>query len=270
MSDAPALPLPPNELRFMSDDDAAMVSVGQHLAEILRRHGLVEDGSLLDIGSGYGRLAIGLLTTDFAGRYHGVEILRKHVRWCQRELAPYAGERYRFTHLDVRNGRYNPKGKVVPQQVRFPARADSQDNVALFSVFTHMYEADIQRYLRQIRRVLKPGGVALTTWFVFDEQRLPRATSPDHTRFPMVNEINHVTRYTEPKDPLRAIAYREPHVRALIARAGLELTTLEYGTWCGDEGREFQDLLILTKPHPTPPPSVARRVVRKVKRMLAR
>jgi SAM-dependent methyltransferase len=242
-----ALPLPPSELRFMSEDDEHVVSVGQGLAAMFRRHGLVETGSLLDVGSGYGRLALGLLTTDFKGTYHGVEILRKQVTWCQEELAPFAGDRYRFTHLDVRNGRYNPRGSILPQDVRFPVADDSQDNVALFSVFTHMYEADIRRYLDEIGRVLKPGGAALTTWFLFNSGRLPRATSSKSTRFPMVNEINAVTRYHEPGDPLRAIAYDEGFVRDMITAAGLELRELEHGTWCGDKGREYQDILILTK-----------------------
>jgi SAM-dependent methyltransferase len=266
----PSLPLPPAELRFMSEDDVRVVSVGQGLAGTLRRHGLVEDGSLLDIGSGYGRLALGLITTDFAGNYHGIEILKKQVTWCQNVLSPYAGDRFRFSHLDVRNGRYNPGGKVRPQRVRFPAENDSCDNVALFSVFTHMYEADIARYLREIRRVLKPGGIAVTTWFLFDKERLPRVTSRAKTPFPMVNQINQVTRYSDPRDPLRAIAYQKAHVRRLVAAAGLELRDLEYGSWCGDPGQEFQDVLVLVKPLPPPPPSLVRRLARRARRAARR
>jgi hypothetical protein len=110
-----------------------------------------------------------------------------------------------------------------------------------------MYEADISRYLHEIGRVLKPGGVALTTWFLFNAMRLPSATSPASTRFPMVNEINAVTRYHEPGDPLRAIAYDEAFVRGMVTAAGLELRDLEYGKWCGDRGREYQDIVVLTK-----------------------
>lgn len=270
MTDSAGIPLPPPDLRFMGEDDDRLVSLGQHLSGLLRRHGLREDSVLLDVGSGYGRLAIGLAGTDFGGRYHGVEILKKHVRWCRRELAPALGDRYRFTHLDVRNGRYNPTGSVVPQKVRFPAPSGSTDVVALFSVFTHMYESDIRRYLRQIRRVLGPDGVAVTTWFVFDAARLSRATDPDVTQFPMVNEINAVTRYSSPTDPLHAISYRESHVRAMIADAGLELRSLEYGTWCGDPGPEFQDVLVLAKAPAAPPASVVRRGARKVGRALGR
>jgi SAM-dependent methyltransferase len=248
----PHVPLPPTELRFMNENDERMVSVGQGLADVLRRHGLGNEDMLLDVGSGYGRLAIGLMTSGFGGSYHGIEILKKHVTWCQTDLQP-ANPRYRFTHLDVRNGRYNPAGMVLPTDVRFPVDSDSCDGVALFSVFTHMYEADIARYLREIRRVLRPGGTAVTTWFLFNKDRLGRATSPESTPFPMVNEINAVTRYNDSKDPLRAIAYRERYVRRMIDRAGLNIREVEYGRWCGDQAAEFQDILALTPKQPTEP-----------------
>jgi cyclopropane fatty-acyl-phospholipid synthase-like methyltransferase len=74
-----AVPLPPQHMRFMSESDDQLVEVGRHLAAILRRHGLGESDRLLDVGSGYGRLAIGLVTTGFRGDYVGFEILRKQV-----------------------------------------------------------------------------------------------------------------------------------------------------------------------------------------------
>lgn len=241
------IPLPPTELRFMSEDDEGVLRVGKGLADTLRRHGLTDDGLLLDVGSGYGRLAIGLMATGYGGEYLGIEILKKQERWCRTEFQPYAGDHYAFKHLDVRNGRYNPNGRVLPHEVRFPTPDASCSYVALFSVFTHMYEADIRRYLRQIHRVLRPGGTALTTWFLFNRDRLAQATDPSCTRFPMTNRINAVTRYHEPTDPLRAISYREKCVRRMIEKAGLTLTTLEYGSWCGDKGVDFQDVVVLTK-----------------------
>ena len=239
------LPLPPQGLRFMSEPDDLIVQVGQHLASILRRHGLREDDRLLDVGSGYGRLAIGLITTDFRGRYVGFEILEKQVKWCRRKLTPLTQGQYRFRHHNVRNSRYNPKGDLLAHEARFPVKRRAFDYCCLFSVFTHMYEADIRNYLEEIRRSLKPGGRALTTWFLFDDERLPSVVDPAKTRFPMVNLINAVTRYSEPVDPLRAIAYEESFVRSMVSDAGLEIVTLERGNWCGDAVEEFQDILVL-------------------------
>jgi SAM-dependent methyltransferase len=246
------LPLPPNDLRFMGEDDEGLVRAGAHLADVLRRHGLPQDGLLVDVGCGYGRLAIGLLVTDYRGSYLGFDILRRHVGWCRRNLVPISGGRFRFRHIDVRNGRYNPTGTVSSHEVRFPTPRASAEMVCLFSVFTHLYEADIRRYLTEIRRVLKPGSTAVTTWFLFDEDRLVRAVDEGVSLYPMVNLINAVTRFSEASDPLRAISYDRRFASSMIREAGLELVSVELGNWCGDASPEHQDILVLRKPVPRP------------------
>lgn len=233
-------------------DDDHFVDTGTALVEVLRSHGLQDGHAVLDLGSGYGRLAVGLLHDGFLGTYLGLDVLERPVVWCRRNLTPFTQGRLRFRHLDVRNGRYNPDGAMSPTDLRFPAKTGSHDYVAVFSVFTHMYEADIRRYLREIRRVLKPGGRAVTTWFLFDEARLPAVTSPESTAFPMVNEINAVTRYHEPRDPLWAICYDADHARSMVEDAGLEVLTTAYGAWCGTAAATGQDVLVVGKPHARP------------------
>ena len=49
-------------------DDDTFVRGGVGLAEVLRSHGMTDDAKVLDVGSGYGRLAIGLLSSGFRGR----------------------------------------------------------------------------------------------------------------------------------------------------------------------------------------------------------
>lgn len=235
----------------MSDTDESFVITGQQLAGILRRHGLRDDHRLLDIGCGYGRLAAGLATSGFGGTYVGFDILRKHIRWCRQNITPATAGQYQFRHVDVRNSRYNPSGVILAQETRFPARGGQFDFASMFSVFTHFYEADIRRYLEELRRVLRPGGIAVTTWFLFDAERLPAATDPERTRFPMDNMINAVTRYTLPADPLRAIAYDEDFAQAMIRDAGLEVMRIVRGSWCGgDTDPYFQDLIVVAKPRP--------------------
>ena len=267
-STSTTVPLPPARIRFMPEDkdDATFVRGGVQLAEVLRSHGMSDDDQVLDLGSGYGRLAIGLLSSGFRGGYVVLDIQKRPITWCRRHLTPFTDRRFRFVHLDVRSGRYNPRGAIAPTDLRFPVRKGSQDCVAVFSVFTHMYEADIRRYLREIRRVLTTDGVAVTTWFVYDEARLPAATSEETTVFPMVNEINAVTRYSEPSDPLRAIAYDEAHVHRMVARAGLRLTRTAYGSWCGEPSTTGQDVLVLAKARPQRP-SALRRLRRRVRRV---
>jgi SAM-dependent methyltransferase len=240
----------------MGESDDQYVERGKQLANVARRYGLRETDRLLDIGSGYGSLAAGLIASDFQGTYVGVDILRKHVRWCRRALTPLADGRYRFRHLNVRNARYNPEGDVLAHEARLPVKGAAFDFCVLYSVFTHMFEADIRRYLTEIRRALKPGATALTTWFVFNEERLPAATDPGTSAFPMVSVINAGTRYYSALDPLHAISYDVSLVRSMAAEAGLEVVAVDLGTWCGDQSvgsqdivsDQFQDTVMLRRP----------------------
>lgn len=239
-------PLPPKRLRFMNEDDATFLRTGQVLAKTLLAHGLAPDGRLLDVGSGYGRLAVGLMGSGFTGRYLGFDILRRHVRWCRQNLT--TDPRYGFAHLDVVNARYNPDGTIPAAEARFPAPDRSRDYCALFSVFTHFYADDVRRYLAEIHRVLVPGGRAATTWFLFDDARLPAVTGED-SAFRLVHQLDDVTRYETPTDPLKAIGYEESFVRGLVEEAGLEVVSVTRGSWARDQPpAQYQDLVVLQRP----------------------
>ncbi|WP_372734343.1 cyclopropane-fatty-acyl-phospholipid synthase family protein [Nocardioides sp.] len=239
------IPLPPTPLRFMNEDDEQLVTIGSDLARDLYAHGLGPGQRLLDVGCGYGRLAIGLMHTDFAGDYVGFDILPRHIKWCREHLAT---EHYDFRHLDVRNDRYNRKGKVDPEQATFPVRSANFDACSLFSVFTHMYRANIERYLAEIHRSLKPGGWAATTWLLFDDDRLEAVTASS-ARYPLVHEIDPTCRYESEEDPLKAIGYHERAVREMAGAAGLEIVEIRRGSWAGDlKVAGFQDLVVLRRP----------------------
>jgi SAM-dependent methyltransferase len=253
------LPLPPAALRFMGESDATFVTVGDELAREVLDNGLALDGSLLDVGSGYGRLALGLLRSPRSRarslRFH---ILPRHVAWCQGEISA-AHPTFEFRLLDIRNERYNPKGRLDPAGARFPAGDRSFDGCAVFSVFTHLYQPVARQYLREIRRVLRPGGFAVTTWLLFDDARIPAITS-DGAAYPMIHVLDEATRYASEEDPLRAIAFRQDLVVDLIAAAGLEVASVERGSWAGEPGRTFQDTIVIRRPAGDQP-SLPRRLV---------
>ena len=233
-------------MRFMREDDERLIAVGDELAGLLVEQGLTADGSVLDVGSGYGRLALGILhSLDFRGRYLGFDILPRHVAWCAQTITP-AFPTMRFAHLDIRNERYNPAGMLDPATVGFPAPSARTGFCALFSVFTHLHRPVVERYLHEIHRVLEPGGTAVTTWFLFDAARLPTITSSAAT-YPMVHVLDEVSRYADADDPLQAIAYDEAAVRGWAAAARLEVVSIDHGTWAGEPGRTFQDLVILQR-----------------------
>jgi SAM-dependent methyltransferase len=232
----------------MGEDDERLVAQGIQLAETLYAHGLGRDQRLLDAGCGYGRLALGLAATGFAGSYVGFDILERQVRWCREHLTPYDG-RYLFKHLDVRNDRYNPAGTGDPASSPFPIRSGSKDVAALFSVFTHMHEPEIRHYLAELRRVLTPGGIAVTSWLLFDRARLPAVVS-SRSAYRLVHGLDEHARFSDAEDPLRAIGYRESHVHRMVRQAGLSVQRVERGSWCGEQvdGAGFQDVVVIGRP----------------------
>jgi SAM-dependent methyltransferase len=103
--------LPASYLRLCGTefrDDAHFLRSGVHEADRLTEYlGLTRASALLDIGCGFGRLAIGVL--DRIGEIHkyvGVDVSPTAVTWCNRHIAGrHPG--FTFVHLDVRNERYN-------------------------------------------------------------------------------------------------------------------------------------------------------------------
>lgn len=261
-------PLPPQHLRLMNDDDERFLEVAAQLARLVYRLGLEDDHELLDVGCSVGRLAIGLLTaTDYKGRYVGFDITPKQVRWARRHLGRDY-ENLNFRLVDVRNDRYNPGGTIEPEDFRFPVRANGFHMACLFSIFTHFYREDIERYLHELARVLRPGGTVVATWFLYDDSTLEAARTT--SGYPMTFRHDEYTIYNDETDPLRAIAFHEDEVRRMVDRAGLEITTIEHGTWNGGSGPEFQDVVVLRKPVVVPTAlqrarSRVARVVRKVR-----
>jgi SAM-dependent methyltransferase len=238
-------------MRFMRESDERFLAIARHSASLLAEYGLRPGDSILDVGSGYGRLAFGLLhDLEFKGRYEGFDLLPRHVAWCTQEITT-RHPNFRFRQIDIANARYNPKGKIAAREVRFPFRARSFDYCALFSVFTHMYQPDIKHYMGEIRRTLKRSGTCLATFFLFNDARLPEVTS-EKSPLPMTNTLDSVTRYFNESDPLHAISYDQHHVEALWGAEGFKVADVRWGSWTGQQGPSespelYQDVLILRK-----------------------
>jgi SAM-dependent methyltransferase len=200
---------------------------------------------LLDLGSGYGRLAFGLKAKLFDGQYFGIDILKRHVNWCQANITPIDSS-YQFEHMDVKNDRYNPEGRWAAENWEADFAANSFDFVCAFSVFTHMYETEISNYLQQVNKILKPNGLCLATFFLYDQDRLTKVTSPKNGLC-MRHKLNGHTLYHSCDDPLHAIAYERQYIKSMITRNGFELVKLNYGKWAGGEN-SYQDFLVIRKP----------------------
>ena len=208
--------------------------VGRAFADRLIREGLRPDDTLLDIGCGQGRMARPLVGYLTGGRYEGFDIDARAVAWCRE--AYHDVPRFAFTHADVFNARYNPGGATGDYRFPFP---DGLFDAALStSVFTHMLEADIAHYLRELSRVLEPDGFTLVTAFLKGE-------GPGELGFGHVLGANSWT--TVPEIPEAAVAVSETWWRDTVAAAGLRVESLARGSCWGGEGGNMQDVMVLRR-----------------------
>lgn len=230
--------VPPRAQTLIGGGDFA--GVGDHFAGVLRAHGLTPDMDVLDVGCGQGRMARPLVGFFEGGSYTGLDIDRSGIDWCQTQYADVPN--FTFAQADVFNARYNSGGSVAASDYVFPSADDSFDRVFLTSVFTHMFADDVENYLSEIARVLRPGGQALITWFLWDASDKPAPVMDFHA------EVDAVSRTTLPENPEAALAFDREWVEALYARLGLQITEIALGGW--REGRFdglMQDLVVAKK-----------------------
>jgi SAM-dependent methyltransferase len=111
--------------------------------------GLQRHHTLVDVGCGSGRLPYEL--RDYlTGAFIGTDILDDALR--------YAAEKC---------GR--PDWKFIPNHLpTIPADDSTADFVSFFSVFTHLLDEDVYRFLAQAKRVARPGGRIVFSFLDFE------------------------------------------------------------------------------------------------------
>lgn len=229
-------PLVPPRRRWGTVGQGDFVAVGdEFLGHLVELAGLEPASDVLDAGCGIGRIArplAGFLTT---GSYAGFDVDRDAVAWCR---ARYP-ERFRFDVADLRNARYNPHGAHEAASYAFPYDDDSFDVVVMTSVLTHLLEPEAARYLAESRRVLRPGGRLLATFFLLDDaSRAALAAGRAAIAF---RDPAATTAIADPEVPEEAVAYDERWVRER-----LDVERVEHGAWRGAHGtaRSFQDIVV--------------------------
>ena len=232
--------VPPRAETFIGGGD--FERVGDEFSHILIRHGLRADMNVLDVGCGQGRMARPLVDFLSRGSYTGFDIVSSGIEWCQKHYADVPN--FKFEHAPVFNARYNAGGIVSASGFVFPYSDDEFDMAFLTSVFTHMFAKDVENYLMQISRTLKPGGKCLITWFLINEE----SQSADDPFYDFAFDCDEVSRTTTPKNPEAAIAFDEEFVRGLYKKAGLKVANIEYGTWARpDSLYQLQDMVVGVK-----------------------
>ena len=172
MSTRESVALPPDELIARVGDDPGD-TVGQYDAIGTRQRRLLEsylppgwvwtDKTYLDWGAGAGRLVRHFLSEAESNRVIGADIHEPSVSWIEENLAPV-------------------EGLLVHEEPVIALDDNSVDLVSGFSVMTHITD-HWAGWLLEIRRVLRPGGVALLSFCgQFMLPRLLRARHADRRR----------------------------------------------------------------------------------------
>jgi len=236
--------IPPEDLniQFGAGD---YLAVGEEFRDLLQaKFGLKPEHKVLDVGCGAGRVAIGLV--DYLtppGEYHGFDTYPFGIEWCNERIAPHYPH-FHFSLCDVHNNTYNPFSRVKASEYVFPYEDGTFDVVVLRSVFTHMFPDQIMHYTSEIARVMRPGGHALITFFLLnDESRAQQKRTgkgPAFKKFGLFHTENL-------DDPLDCVGYDEPFVARMFSGAGLAITETLYGSWCGRSGETNQDFVLLQK-----------------------
>lgn len=240
--------VPPVELLF--DGPGSLAEFKANGDEFLRIYrdvcGLRPDERMLDVGSGIGRKTLPLTQYfNSSASYDGIDVSDVGVDWCRKTITPRFGN-FRFARIDVYNRLYNPTGTCPPSEYEFPFADESFTFAMLGSVFTHMLPKDVERYLSEVSRVLKPGGRCLITYFLLNgESRASIASGASALPF---NDVDEPYATISNETPEAAIALDEELVATLYRRFGLEVVRIDYGSWCGRQRfLSYQDLILAVK-----------------------
>lgn len=145
--------LPPAEMRYRvgaSPDAEEFITIGQTCAADIQSAVLKVGRDLssfthvLDFGCGCGRTLVHMKSLAPQAQIDGIDIDEQAIQWCSENL--------KFASFRV--------GKENPPMVY---GADTFDFIYVISVFTHLDEDYQFRWLEELRRIAKPGGVLVLT-----------------------------------------------------------------------------------------------------------
>jgi len=247
--------IPPRSLRRAGGDIAGYVAGGD-----LQRNWLVEyaqlqpSSHLLDIGCGDGRLASALGEFFTTGTYKTFEVQQRYVDSLRATIGR-KNPRFEFAHADLWHAYYNPRGRHKTTAYLFPYKDNEFDVVFLNSIFTHFTPPEIEHYLSEIYRVLRPTGTMMATYFIANAESIAldaKGLSSQDLRGDRPRVLNHsFENYWTKDDRLQEtlVALNEAWLRQTYRQRKMEILSIVYGTWCGRDGEieASQDIVISRK-----------------------
>ncbi|MCJ7546566.1 MAG: class I SAM-dependent methyltransferase [Deltaproteobacteria bacterium] len=208
---------------------------------------LKPDDRVLDVGCGIGRMAVPLTRfLSSQGEYWGFDIVKKGITWCQSHITSKY-RNFHFLHCDIYNKVYNPNGIIHAKNYKFPFENYSFDFVFLTSVFTHMLPLDMEHYLSEVSRVMKPGSRCLITFFLLTKKAkylIEIGSSTQSFKYEIDGCLT-----TNARAPEAAVAYRREFMLRLFQKYDLKINKpIHYGSWCGRTSfLDYQDIIVAIK-----------------------
>ncbi len=219
---------------------------GNRQLDLLKKYiFLKNEDSILDIGCGIGRTAIPLTKyLNKNGRYEGFDVVEKGIKWCNSRIKKDFPN-FNFTYVPLENDLYN-NSKNQASKFVFPYENDTFHKVFLFSVFTHMQIDEIENYLKEIERVLKPDGYCLATFFIYNEKTEKEISDKNKFAFPVKKDGY---RLMDEKVKSANVAISESKLEEMISNTNLSKINLIHGYWKSKKDnssdQDFQDMLVL-------------------------
>lgn len=240
---------PPRRLRTVGSNSkfrSDFIAIGETmLGHLIKVGGLKPEDRVLEVGCGVGRMPIVMTPYITTGSYDGFDLVKESIEYCQQVITPRFSN-FRFKHANIWNSNYNRQGAIQPWEFRFPYPDASFTFVFLTSVFTHMQWQEVAHYLREIARVLAPGGRVFASYFFLNPASL--AAIESGTAAILFNHPSEHGRVKDAADPDAASAFNEDYMTALFAPSGLSITQIKHGSWSGFKTEvEFQDIVIAVK-----------------------
>jgi ubiquinone/menaquinone biosynthesis C-methylase UbiE len=242
------LPTPPQEyIDYVGGGGPRdFIATGTQIFADLLYYGMLEPRPLtiVDLGCGCGRVALAVgphLNPD--DRYVGFDTWSPGISWAQQNVTTrYPNLEFRaFPDTDQGHREGYKADSVFPTELP----DSSVDSVMALSLFTHLRMPAAAGYLREIFRILKPGGRAFVTFFICEPG------NPWILQNLAVTEQNDDGYFVVDDTYVDAYLF-ESRLKQVIENVGFRIALKKYGVW-GEHprtrfSREGQDLIIAVKP----------------------